>query len=137
MQPLKQLTLDLAVTGQIEAGDLPALAAAGYRMMIVNRPDGEDPGQPSFAAMAAAARAAGLDARHIPIATASGATEQDAAAFNAARAEAGGKVIAYCRTGNRCAVLWALGQKGLRDGDAIVADAAAAGCDLSAIRPRL
>ncbi|PWR19642.1 TIGR01244 family sulfur transferase [Zavarzinia compransoris] len=138
MPDLKALAPDLAVTGQIGPGDLPALAAAGYRMMIVNRPDGEDPGQPSFADMAAAAEAVGIAARHIPIASAAAATDGDAAAFEAARAAAGGgRVLAYCRTGNRSAVLWALGQRGRRAADTVIAEAAAAGCDLTALKPRL
>ena len=53
---------------QIVAEDLQAVAAQGVRLLVNNRPDGEEPGQPSSAEIEAAARAAGLDYHHIPVA---------------------------------------------------------------------
>ncbi|PWR24927.1 TIGR01244 family sulfur transferase [Zavarzinia aquatilis] len=137
MQALKQLTPDLAVTGQILPAEVADLAGRGFAMIVCDRPDGEDPGQPDFAAIAAAAAAAGLEARHIPIASPAAADAAVVGAFAKALSEAKGPVLAYCRTGNRCAVLWALGLAGTKSADDIIGTAAAAGCDLSGLRPRL
>lgn len=137
MQALKQLTPDLAVTGQILPAEVADLAGRGFTMIVCDRPDGEDPGQPDFATVAAAAAKAGLEARHIPIASAAAADAATVGAFAKALAEAKGPVLAYCRSGNRCAVLWALGLAGRKPADEIIGAAAAAGCDLSSLRPRL
>lgn len=137
MQSLKQITPDLVVTGQIAPEDVAALADMGFRMIVCDRPDDEEPGQPAFAAIAAAAEAAGLAARHIPISSPADAGPAQIGAFAAALTEAGGPVLAYCRTGNRCASLWALGLAGTKSADDVLAIAAAAGCDLSPLRPRL
>ena len=56
------------VAGQIRPEDVPAIAAAGIGLVVNNRPDGEEPGQPESAGIEAAARAAGIDYRHIPVA---------------------------------------------------------------------
>jgi sulfide:quinone oxidoreductase len=63
----KQLTPDFSVSGQISASDLAELAAQGFRSVICNRPDNEDPYQPSFATIARAADEAGLAIRYIPV----------------------------------------------------------------------
>ncbi|MCW0182494.1 MAG: TIGR01244 family sulfur transferase [Zavarzinia sp.] len=137
MQALKQISPDLAVTGQILPDDVTDLAGRGFAMIVCDRPDGEDPGQPDFATVAAAAIRAGLEARHIPITSPAAADAATVGAFAKALAEAKGPVLAYCRTGNRCAVLWALGLAGSKPADEIIGTAAAAGCDLSGLRPRL
>ena len=49
------------VSGQVDPADLPAIKAAGVAMIVNNRPDGEEPGQPAAAAIETAARAAGLE----------------------------------------------------------------------------
>lgn len=133
---VRPLTDDLHVSPQIALADLKALAASGYRAVISNRPDGEEPGQPMAAEMAAAAEAAGLAFRHLPV-TVPTMTEADAAAFGAALAELPGPVLGFCRSGTRTTMLWALSQAGGRPTDEIVAAAAAAGYDLEALRPRL
>ena len=66
MRRLDQTTF---VSGrQLTVGDMDEAAAQGIRLIVNNRPDGEEPGQPARAEIEAAARAAGLDYRHIPIA---------------------------------------------------------------------
>lgn len=96
-----------AVAPQIEPGDLAAILAAGYRSVMCNRPDGEEPGQPTFAVIAAAAKAAGLVTRHVPVRSGH-ITDDDVAAFAAAIAELPAPVFAYCRSGARCTHLWAM-----------------------------
>ncbi|KAA5800933.1 TIGR01244 family phosphatase [Alkalicaulis satelles] len=130
----RPLTDQLSVSPQISAEDIKAAAEAGFDVIINNRPDGEDPGQPEAANLQALAEAAGLTYVHIPVS--GGQFTKDAVdGFKAAAAQ--GKTLAYCRTGTRCTVLWALGQAGEMSGDDIIARAANAGYDLSGLRPRL
>ncbi|MDE1894886.1 MAG: TIGR01244 family phosphatase [Xanthomonadaceae bacterium] len=131
---LQPLSSELSVTTQIAVADLAALAARGFRSVINNRPDGEEAGQPGSVALAQAASQAGLEYRHIPVVP---GQLQDAqvAAFSAALAEMPAPTLAFCRTGTRSTMLWALQAKG--SADAILATAGKAGYDLSALRPRL
>ena len=95
------------IDGQISPVDIAALKAEGVTMIINNRPDGEDAGQPTSAEIEAAARAAGLDYRHVPIARGMGPTDVEAMR-SAIHAAGAGKLFAYCRTGNRSALAWAV-----------------------------
>lgn len=132
----KMLTDGLMVSGQIDLADIDQAAAASVRAIINNRPDGEEPNQPLSATLEARARAAGLDYHHIPV---SGGRFDDASirAFDKARADAGGDVLAFCRTGTRSTTLWALSQAGKQPADTLIGAAQAAGYDLSAYRARL
>lgn len=124
------------VAGQIAPGDLADIAAAGIRLVVNNRPDGEEPGQPSGAEIEAAARAAGLDYRHIPVAGgfSSDATEELATALDAAE----GGALLFCRSGTRSAFLWALARASRgADGADLIARAEIAGYDLGPLRARL
>ena len=95
------------IDGQISPADIAALKTEGVTMIINNRPDGEDAGQPTSAEIEAAAKAAGLDYRHVPIARGMGPTDVEAMR-NAIHAAGEGKMFAYCRTGNRSALAWAV-----------------------------
>jgi uncharacterized protein (TIGR01244 family) len=125
-----------AVAPQLRPEDLPALAEAGYRTLICNRPDGEESCQPDAAEMAAAAETAGIAFHHIPV---SGGEFPAAAieAFGRVRSEAEGKVLAYCRTGTRSITLDALANCDRLGSDALIERARKAGYDLSALRSRL
>jgi uncharacterized protein (TIGR01244 family) len=118
-------------TRQLAVEDLDAAAASGIRLIVNNRPDGEEPGQPSSAGIEAAARAAGLDYRHIPVAGGFGPGQVEAMA----RALEQGPVLAFCRSGTRSTFLWALARaaRGARAEESIAA-AAAAGYDLGPVR---
>lgn len=130
MRPLDARTL---VAGQIAAADVAALAAGGVTMIVNNRPDGEEPRQPPGAEIEAAARAAGVGYRHIPVAGSIDPPQIEAMAQ--ALEAADGKLLAFCRSGTRSAYLWALARSRQGgDGDSIVASAAAAGYDLTPIR---
>ena len=99
----KRVTDRFAVAPQLSPEALPALVQDGFSVLVCNRPDGEEPGQPSWSVIAAAAQDAGIQARHIPI-----AGPQDIAArkddFAQALAEMPGPVLAFCRTGTRCTI---------------------------------
>jgi sulfide:quinone oxidoreductase len=134
--PIKPLTDTLSVSPQIAPGELAALAAQGFRSVINNRPDGEEPAQPGSDAMAQAAQAAGLAYRYIPVVPGQLQDEQ-VAAFADALATLPGPTLAFCRTGTRSATLWALQAARQQPVDAVLARTAAAGYDLSPLAPRL
>ena len=131
----RRLSPRLSVSAQVEPGELPSLAGAGFRSIIGNRPDGEDPGQPTWAEIAKAATAAGMQARHIPV-TPGAIGDEDVARFSAALDELPGPALAFCRTGGRAASLWALSKAGTLTPDEIIATAADAGCDVTQLRDR-
>lgn len=126
----------LVAARQVTPDDIPAIAAAGVTLVVNNRPDGEEEGQPSSAEIEAAAQAAGLDYRHIPVA--GGFNMDDVLAMADALDAAQGKLLAFCRTGTRSTFLWALAraERGGAAGE-LVSAAAAAGYDLAPIRPYL
>ena len=108
---LTKLSNDLSVRPQILPHEIADLAAAGFKGIINNRPDDEAPDQPSSAEVEAEAKRHGLSYSHIPIVPGR-ATQEDADAFAAAVREAGGPVVAFCRTGNRSTSLWKMSQQG-------------------------
>jgi uncharacterized protein (TIGR01244 family) len=97
-----------AKSPQIAATHLPAIAAEGYKGVLCARPDNEDPGQPSFAEIEAAATAAGLKAIHIPVT--GPLSENQVARMRAFRAEVDGPILGYCRSGGRAGTLYAAAQ---------------------------
>ena len=123
---------------QIEVGDIAEASALGIGLIVNNRPEDESPDQTPGAAIEAAAKAAGIAYVAIPV-THAGFSMPQVEAMQAALAEAGDKpVLAYCRSGTRSTLLWALAQA--RTGmavDAIAAHAAGAGYDVGPIRPQL
>ena len=130
-----RLTDTISVAGQIAPADL--LGPHGFVAVVNNRPDGEEPGQPSGAAMQAAATAAGLGYTAIPI-DHSGFSIEQIDAMVAVLDGAGGPVLAWCRSGTRSANLWALAEaRRGGDPDAIVAAAAGGRYDVSALLPTL
>ena len=127
---------DTLVSGQIRAEDVAGAAAAGVTLIVNNRPDGEETGQPRGAEIAAAAEAAGLAYRHIPVQGGVSAAQVEAMAE--AFDQAGGKVLIFCRSGTRSTYLWALARaRRGADGEILVGQAAAAGHDIGPIRAYL
>lgn len=130
---LRELDKKTLVSGQIGPGDIPGLAEAGVTMIVNNRPDGEDAGQPLAADIEAAATAAGIRYRHIPIIRGPGPS--DVETMREAIAEVGdGKMLAFCRSGYRSALTWAVAQS--EEGvprRQIEESAAAAGIDLGPV----
>jgi uncharacterized protein (TIGR01244 family) len=110
----RKLTDTVAVAGQIGPDDLAAVKQAGFRSLICNRPDGEAVDQPPFAAVAAAARELGLEARYMPIGH-SPLSASAADSFATMVAELPKPVLAYCRSGTRSAKLVMLWQARAED----------------------
>ena len=101
--PPKVIDDRLSVGPQMLPEDLPELARRGFRSILCARPDDEDPGQPRFAEIAAAAGAVGLEARHVPVTGRPGPAQ--VAAFEAAMDALPAPTYAYCRSGARAAAL--------------------------------
>lgn len=103
----RQLDDKTLINGQISPEDIDALKALGVTLIVNNRPDGEDVGQPNSEDIEAAAKAAGIDYRHVPIAR--GLGPSDIEAMREAMHSAGdGKMFAFCRSGNRSVLSWAV-----------------------------
>lgn len=127
-----QLTDQLSVTAQISVDDIAAISAQGFRSIVNNRPDDEAPGQPANAELEAAAKQAGLGWRHIPVVSGK-VNDDEVRSFAEALQRLPGPVLAFCRSGTRCSVLWALQAEGTAD--SILATTEAAGYELSILRP--
>ena len=137
MSDFRQLSANVFASPQIELADVAEAKSVGVSMIINNRPDGEDPLAPQGDAIAAAAQANALDYVAIPIGH-SGFSEPQIDQMRAALASANGVVLAYCRSGTRSTLLWALAQaKSGKQPETIARAAMAAGYDVSAIRPML
>ena len=108
---IKTLSATLSVAPQILPHQVAGLAQAGFKSVICNLPDGEGgPHQPAFAQIAAAAKAAGIDAAYLPVRP--GQTgPKEAAAFRDLLDRLPAPVLAFCRSGSRSASLWAASQK--------------------------
>src|SRR5690606_37941817 len=104
--PINALTEAFAVARQLAAEDMQAVADAGFKSVIINRPDLEGgPDQPSSAEVMAAAHAAGLQVEYQPVV--SGAmTSDDVVKFAQLLKDLPAPVLAYCRTGTRCTHLF-------------------------------
>lgn len=99
-----QVSETCAVAGQIQATDVPSLAADGFVTVICNRPDNEDFGQPPASDIEAECERHGIAFHHIPIDR--GLSMEQVERFREAVKESAGKVLAYCRTGQRSSVIW-------------------------------
>ena len=106
---IKKITNGLSVSPQILPDDMPAIAEAGFKSVICNRPDAEGPDQPGHDEIQAAAEAQGMSFRFLPV-TPGMVTDETAEAFGTALTELPGPVLAYCRTGTRSATLWSLSE---------------------------
>lgn len=122
----------IAISPQLDLDVMDELAEAGITMIINNRPDGEEAGQPSSAEVEAAAAEKGMAYRHIPT-TAATLSLDHIDQFVEALGDAEGPVLAYCRSGLRSSLLWSLAQvRGNgRDPEEVQARAAENGFDVS------
>ena len=106
----RQLDDRTFVSGQIRPEEVAGLAEQGVTMLINNRPDGEEADQPLAADIEAAAEAAGISYRHVPILRGIGPADVEAMQ-EALRGAQGGQALAFCRSGNRSALTWALAMR--------------------------
>ena len=109
--PIKPLTEHFAVAPQLSPEDMAGVAAAGYKSVIINRPDYEGgPDQPTAADVSNAAHQAGLQVEYQPV-IGSAMTAADVARFAELLRTLPGPVLAYCRSGTRCTNLFVASQQ--------------------------
>ncbi len=108
MSDFRHVTDDFTTAPQISLADVAEAARQGFKTLISNRPDGEEPGQPTAAEIAAAAQAAGLAFHHIPVR--GGPTPEQVEATQAVLQDADLPVLAFCRSGTRSIITWSLSQ---------------------------
>ena len=131
---LRPLTPDYAVSPQIRPEDMAAIAEAGYRTVICNRPDAEVTPDLATDRMRAAAEAAGL--RFVVNTVDHSGIGPDTVPTQEAAME-DGPTLAYCRSGTRCTVVWLLARAPEEPPDRLLAAAREAGYDLDGLRPQL
>jgi len=137
MQQSTRINDFLSVAGQISKDDIAALAQAGFAAIINNRPDNEEPGQLDHHEAEAEAKKRGLEYRYLPVVTGN-ITRTEVAEFERLLLRSPKPVLAHCRSGTRCYLLWAAGRVLFERQSALklVAEAAAKGYDLR-ILPQL
>ena len=134
----RKLTDNVYASPQIGVDDVAEARALGVGLIVNNRPEGESGDQTPGAEIAAAAQAAGIDYVAIPV-THTGFSEPQVTAMRAALERAGSApVLAYCRSGTRSTLLWALAEASAgADPETLSAAAAGAGYDLAPVAPLL
>ena len=133
---IKTLTSNLSISPQVLVFEIQAIAQAGFKAIICNRPDGEGPDQPSFKEIEQAANQYGLEAKYLP-AESGKVKDEEGQAFGQLLHALPGPVLAYCRTGMRSTTLWALSQAGSTPLPHILEASQKAGFDMKALVQRI
>ncbi len=137
MTDFRQLSAQVWASPQITPAEVAEAKTLGFAAIINNRPDGEAPDQPSGEEIEGAARAAGLAYHAIPI-DHSGFSEDQALEMADLLAQIDGPILAYCRSGTRSTLLWALAQASAGENPETLSESAqAAGYNLASIAPAL
>jgi uncharacterized protein (TIGR01244 family) len=137
MNDFRKLSDTVLASQQLTLADLAEASALGVRLIVNNRPEGESEDQTPGPAIETAARAAGMEYLAIPISHGNFGEAQVRAMVDAL-SRAQGKVLAYCRTGTRSTLLWALAQAASGEPpETIASAAAAAGYDVSPVFPAM
>ena len=127
---MRRLDDRVTVSPQIQTADVQTLADSGVSLIINNRPDGEEPGQPSGAEIEAAAQAAGV--RYVSAPYQGRPTTEAVVAMQAALDGGDQRIHAFCRSGMRSCAVWAITQvKAGRPVEDIIAAGQEAGYDLA------
>ena len=133
---IRKLTPDLAVADQLTLDDLDAVKDAGYKAVVCNRPDEEGESHAEADAMAKKANMLGLEFRYLPV-NGGDITDRDVEQHAAILAEVPAPALTYCRSGTRCAKLWALAEAGNQDVTTLVETVDKAGLSIVDIAYRL
>ena len=107
---IRQLDDRVMVSGQVAPHEIAGLAEQGVTVLVNNRPDGEEANQPLAADVEAAAQAAGIPYRFVPILRGIGPADIEEMQ-KALRDAQGGKLLAFCRSGTRSALALALAKR--------------------------
>lgn len=133
---VRPISPNVWVSDQIRPEDMAKISDMGFRAIVGNRPDGEEPGQPEWAEIADAAEAAGLATAHIPVIPGQAGDDQ-ALKFREVVTIFDKPVLAFCKTGTRAAQLWSLAARDRLSTDEVIRMAATAGYDLEPMRSRI
>jgi sulfide:quinone oxidoreductase len=133
---IRQLTTELSVADQLTVDDLEAVKEAGFNAVICNRPDEEGEPHADADSMAQKANALGIEFRYLPV-NGANITDTDVAQHAALLSEVPGPVLTYCRSGARCAKLWALSEAGKQDVNTLIETVDEAGLTVVDIAHRL
>jgi uncharacterized protein (TIGR01244 family) len=130
----RQISNSVYASPQIGIDEIAEAQRLGITMVINNRPEGESEDQTPGAQIAEAAQAAGMEYVEIPV-THAGFAQNQVDAMAEALDRSAGPVLAYCRSGTRSTLLWALARAKAGDNpEQLAGQAAAAGYDLSPVR---
>lgn len=136
MVDIRKLTDDLSVAPQLTTDDVADISTK-FKSLLCNRPDNEGGSdQPLFSEIEMLAIEAGMTVRYQPVSNKE-IRDVDVDDFEDNLSELPKPVLAYCRSGTRCTVLWALSQAGKQSADDILRTAASAGYSLDPLRPRI
>ncbi|RLK08277.1 TIGR01244 family sulfur transferase [Ruegeria conchae] len=133
---IRPITPRYAVSPQITVEDVPAIAKAGFVKVICNRPNTEVPPDQQSDAIGQAVRKAGMEYEVLEL-THQTMTPENVALQRDLAESCSGPVLAYCASGTRCSVVWALGQCNRLSTDEILDATGKAGYSLDGLRPAL
>jgi sulfide:quinone oxidoreductase len=137
MAKITYITPQFAVTGALTPADILEVAAAGFRSILSNLPDGESMRHPSSGKESALARAAGLGFRHVPTTKLEVLSDRVVEGVGAAAAELEGPILAHCASGLRSALAWAAAAARLQPAEHVLAALRSAGFSMDAMREEL
>lgn len=136
LPPMRQLTDTLSACAQLTHADIQMLAAQGVKTLVCNRPDDEDPEQPSSESLRVYAEELGMQWFFQPVI--SGQVEdQQGDEFADILEQAEAPIVAFCRSGARCGMLWALSQRRQQTPQALIKHLQLLGYDLPDFFARL
>ena len=133
---INQLSPDYSVAPQIRVEDVATIFKAGFKSVICNRPDQENPVYCQIKAVKTAALAAGLEFAENFFDSYSFGSHTIKRQTQLLK-QLPSPVLAYCASGNRCSVIWAFSLAGTLEIDAILKATTHAGYQLSHLRPQL
>lgn len=133
---IRKIDDSISVSPQIRPDQVAELARMGFRTLVANRPDQEEPGQPAMAELEKAARDNGMAWVYLPVESGN-IVDEDVDAFAPMFEQAEKPVLAFCRSGTRCSVLWALSSARHMPIEPIIQRTGQAGYDLRGLVPRL
>ena len=137
MNKVTHITPYVAVTGALQPADFAEIAAAGFKSVLSNLPDGESSAYPTSRQEADLAARAGLGFRHVPTTKADLFTSRVVDGVGDALRELPGPVLAHCASGMRSAVAWATAASRYQPADRVIDVLKAAGFNLEAVRDEL
>lgn len=133
---IRKIDDNISVSPQISVAEVAEAARLGFKTLVANRPDGEELGQPAMADIEAAAAANNLTWAYQPVQSGN-VTDQDVDDFATMIHESEKPILAFCRSGMRCTILWALSSARTAPAEKVTAKAKLAGYDISGLAPRM